>query len=76
MSKDNGDDGRTYSIRTLADFNKVPKERRAACLAEFLDYLDFVDQTPIPGYMGHLGFTWSDDGRPGISGIDFVAEPA
>jgi hypothetical protein len=61
-------DGHDYVIRTLADFNKVPKERRAACLTEFLDYLAFADRMPLHG------FVWKDDGKRLRTGVLFEAE--
>ena len=66
--------GHEYDIRTLADFNKVPKERRAACLTEFLDYLAFVDRMPLQNDAQHLGFVWKDDGKRVCTGVIIEAE--
>jgi hypothetical protein len=66
--------GHEYDIRTLADFNKVPKGRRAACLVEFLEYLDFMDGFPLPEKAEHVGFKWKDDGIKGCTGVLFEVE--
>jgi len=65
--------GHEYRIRKVADFLKVPKDRRAVCLTEFLDYLDMLDTLDLPNDEP-IGFDWTDDGKPGCAGVIIEAE--
>jgi hypothetical protein len=65
----------TYEIKTVADFLKVPEDRRAACLKEFVDFLDLAGATlemanslsdlmKLPKDQNRVeAFTWIDDGE-------------
>lgn len=66
-------DAPRYVIRTVADFLKVPEDRRAACLAEFprcLEYLaaicTIVSGSPVPK---NAEYVWIDDGETKIRHI-------
>ncbi len=65
----------TYEIKTVADFLKVPEQRREACMKEFLDFLTLAGATvgaanALADLMGLdksqnrvEAFTWIDDGE-------------
>jgi len=65
----------TYRLESIGDFLKVPKDRLAACLSEFRDFLDVtrdvigladtLGEITGSGYVGaRVGaFTWIDDGK-------------
>ncbi|MDX1558992.1 MAG: hypothetical protein R3193_08815 [Marinobacter sp.] len=78
---------RRYQIKTVADFMKVPKEKRAECLADFEDWLSIMDNhKELEGLLDYLSktegafstqhnsFTWIDDGKRGVSGVEFSAK--
>ena len=75
---------RRYQIKTVADFLKVPKAKRADCLADFQDWLAIMDDHKgLESWLDILGgtkgafstqynsFTWVDDGKRGVSGVEF-----
>ena len=64
---------REYRIRKVADFLKVPKDRRAVCLTEFVDFLDTMEALAIYDEP-EIGFVWRDDGKPGCSGVMIEVE--
>jgi hypothetical protein len=64
----------SYELRTVADFAKVPRERRAACLAEFATYLKMHDDFMVlmtpedrPGCVTFHHMVWIDDGARNVS---------
>jgi hypothetical protein len=70
-----------YEIRTLADFLKVPKDKRVSMIVDFLHWLAICDDKELidAQMSGLLGcgaplmtdvFTWNDDGVTGLSGLD------
>lgn len=62
-----------YEIRTVADFLKVPADRRAACLAEFPKCLEYAEA--FGGFLDACGangarfdvYVWTDDGVERVS---------
>lgn len=57
-----------YRIETVSDFLKVPAERRAACLAEFTDWIELAEaMTDLTAACGveseAFRFEWIDDGK-------------
>ena len=57
--------GRTFDIATVSDFNKVPADRRKACLHEFIVWLGMMDFSDalldkIP-HKKPTSFIWKDD---------------
>ena len=65
-----------YEIRTVADFLKVPSDRRENCLADFdawLDYVEVAAQMVIPdvGRVMTDVFRWKDDDVAGIREVVF-----
>ena len=70
--------GKTYEIRTVADFLKVPEERRRICLREFNAWLTLI--VAVPDLLVAAGaskdsialrepdvFRWRDDGKATMS---------
>ena len=53
-----------YNIKTVADFLKVPFDRRKACLAEFAVFLESADHLAELFTTGAvaLEYQWCDDG--------------
>ena len=73
-----------YIITTLTDFLNVPEDRLASCLADFPEFLKMLrmksqieksseDYFAIPAGSVQLAehFHWVDDGKGGMSGMDF-----
>jgi hypothetical protein len=59
-----------YEIRTVLDFLKVPKHRRARCLKEFRSFLEICEQSAIllgPGVKTRDCFTWIDDNERNVT---------
>lgn len=61
-----------HELRTVADFQRVPKEKRAAMLTDFANWLDAMDE--LSDLLGdfiaagqvkadHGVFRWIDDGK-------------
>lgn len=52
-------------IRTVADFYKVPKERRSLCLSEFLIWMTVCEVTDAMGLSKSVRdvFKWIDDDK-------------
>lgn len=78
---------RRYHIKTVADFLEIPKDKRAECLADFQHWLAVMDNhKKVEGLLDQLAdtrgafsarhdsFTWFDDGKRGVSGVEFNAE--
>ena len=73
-----------YEISTIADFLKVPEEKQAACIADFITWLGLArhNAEAIASLNAILGegavsfdcgrFTWVDDGTQGVSAIGFT----
>ena len=59
--------GLTFDITTVSDFNKVPAERRKACLHEFVVWLGMMDfSDALLDKLPHkkpTSFIWTDDGE-------------
>ena len=59
--------GRTFNIATVSDFNKVPAERRKACLHEFIVWLGMMDFADAlldkHPHTKPSSFIWKDDGE-------------
>jgi len=75
---------RRYQIKTVVDFLNVPKYKRAECLADFQEWLSIMDNhkeleelldqladTKGAFQTQHNSFTWIDDGKRGVSGVEF-----
>jgi hypothetical protein len=65
-----------YHIETVNDFLMVPKDRRAACLVEFLEWIAIADELPklIASYGPEteaFRFDWIDDGKADVT-VEFV----
>lgn len=69
-----------YRIESLLDFTKIPAERRAAALAEFQEWLACVEAVQALNHAFSSSedvclqlrggcFIWTDDGKPGITGV-------
>lgn len=74
-----------YRISTIADFLAVPEDKIDACLADFKQWISIArepstletaidDLAGAPGSTKFMtvGFTWVDDGIPGLSAVDIV----
>jgi len=72
-------DAPTYKITTVADFLKVPPDRRDACLKSFAEFLPMAqDMLDVANTLADLlgadkglnaieGFTWIDDGKDEVT---------
>lgn len=60
-----------YEIKELMDFVKVPAERRAACLADFAQWVDSYEavKAVLGDALVRSHFVWIDDGIEGISAV-------
>lgn len=58
-------EGKTYEIRSLSDFLKVPVDRRALCLTEFSAWLDLIETNNNDGIfrVREDRFRWIDDDK-------------
>ena len=70
---------KTYNIKTMFDFTKIPEDRIDACLADFKDLIMFyrgiiayAQQNGYAEKLEHVEFDWVDDGTVGLSG--FIVE--
>ena len=66
---------KSYKLKTVMDFTKVPEDRIDACLEEFKDFIGHMrllhtlacDVARITGVkemdLGQLCFTWIDNGK-------------
>ena len=71
-----------YEITSLADFTAIPPDRLSACLADFAEFIRFLQgeaemlEKAIEEMAGGRAkmdgnhFTWIDDGVPGISAVE------
>jgi hypothetical protein len=66
-----------YKIKNIRDFLQVPPERLDKCLADFKEYLGYInhlEKTVAEEFNSKVeshGFTWIDDGKQGLSGLVF-----
>ncbi|MBL8473718.1 MAG: hypothetical protein JNM98_18150 [Rhodocyclaceae bacterium] len=74
-----------YTIRTVADFAKVPADKIGACLADFAGFLSLAREAAaleaelqrafsVPAgatRMDESVFIWIDDGVHGVSALEF-----
>lgn len=76
-----------YHIKTVADFLNVPTDKRQECLTDFAHWLSIMDDhKELEGLLDHLAetkgafstqrnsFTWVDDGKRGVSSIEFAVK--
>ena len=74
-----------YVIKTVADFLKVPADRRTDCLIDFANFLDFMDKVAsavatvkwadtVTADISKSHFIWIDDGNIGFDGIQLQVE--
>lgn len=74
-----------YKISSIADFLKVPAEKQAECVRDFVTWLNMArDAAEIGDLMTEIlqgkvsfgleSFTWIDDGVSGCSAIDVTEE--
>ena len=79
------DTPKRYVIKDVADFLKVPADRRADCLVEFADFLTFLDKVAsavatvkwadtVTADISKSHFIWIDDGKIGVDGIQLQVE--
>jgi hypothetical protein len=79
------DTPKRYVIKDVADFLRVPADRRADCLVEFLDFLTFMDKVDVAVKtvkwaetvdvsLSKSHFIWIDDGTYGFDGIQLQVE--
>lgn len=80
--------GNTYVLKTVDDFRSIPGDRLADCIEEFYDALNsvakvFEDAREIAANDGVVldptmikmpEFIWTDDGKPGITGMPITYE--
>lgn len=75
-----------YEIRTVADFAKLPADKIAACLSDFVEWLDAVRKiAAFPSVVSDMlgckkgavsvnmsSFTWIDDGNAGLTAFRLI----
>ena len=77
-----------YTIRTVADFAKIPEDKLQECLADFVQFLAMVRCSAEINQAMKMAFElpegsinvktdvfhWIDSGKRGCSGVEFVAK--
>ena len=77
-----------YTIRTVADFAKIPEDKLQECLADFVQFLAMIRCSQKINQAIHMEFElpegsvnletdvfhWIDDGKRGLSTVEFVVK--
>ena len=78
-----------YEIKTVSDFTKVPADKVSECLQDFSEWLSLMSQhKQLESLLDKLAetdgafstqkevFVWVDDGKRGVSGVEFSVKEA
>lgn len=60
-------DTRSYRIERVADFLNIPPERLGVCLTELAASIEKVREKASETKREFVAFTWTDDGKDGVS---------